>query len=423
MKRFKYSQNSQVLATGNFQELTTVGIVPVVPGDTISGTSLIQTLSESSTKVINNRTYQDVFAFYVPYRLVFEDWPAFIAGDDTVSLPLETDSNASSKQFLTKEYAPTSSIGGFGQVNQLGRRSYNLIWNKFFRPEVSAERAEDATGVALTPLRSTTLNQRLKDSIELLDQTIDTSGATITTGDIRTAFAQDRFDKTRAYYGSKYTDYLAALGVEASWSILDEPELIGMSTNKLKYNITDATSEIAGVDTDPTGEPVYVGSAGGRWQGTQQLRVKKTFCPEHGCVFIMQTVRMDLELTNNKGIFEFFKLDRSRFYSPEFETERKEGWFPYADPVVETELFLEKYDDYRSPVNFTAGTTANQSPAFIEAPGVAAPTQEDILFPDPTNLKALLNDQYPGVELNLSCMHRISKISPVRPSQSVHGVS
>lgn len=420
MKRYKYGLNSQTLTSANFFELVTIGVIPVAPGETIGGKVTSQVLTESSTKVINNRTYNDEFAFYVPYRLVWDYWPEFIAGGTEQTIPELSSSEATWKQFMGRKYTGSSS-GGLSQVNEFGRRAYNLIWNKFFRTPSVDEVSISQTTVLKTPLRSTTLNQRLKDSIDLADQTIDSSGTTITTGAIREAFAQDRFNKTRAYYGDKYTDYLAALGVEASWSILDEPELIGMSHNKLRFNMVDATAELDSVDPTP-GNPDYVGSVGGRWQGTNIMSLKRTFAPEHGVIMFMSTTRMDIELENSKGYFEWLKKDRSRFYSPEFETERKDGWFPYLDTTAETELFLEKYDDYRTGQNLSDGTD-NRNGTWISAPEVLNPTSEDILHPNPIAIQDYLNDQYEGTDINLSQMIRVAKVSPVRPSQSVHGVS
>ena len=417
MKRYKYGLNSQVNTSTDFGQLTCVGVIPVVPGETIGGRSQIKFLSESSQKMVMNRTYADTFAFYVPYRLLWDQWPDFIAGDDTDPIPTVTLPYPTTKMCLVNV---KDSISGVTQLNAFGVFAYNLIWNKFFRAQGVDEVSLGDQEIKDAPLRSTTFHQRLKDEITLQDETIDVSGPTISTGDLRQAFSQDRFKKTRAYYGDKYTDYLAALGVEASWSILDEPELVGMSQKQLKFVSTTATSELDSVDPQP-GVPDTVGSVGGKWEGTNQLNIRRTFAPEHGVIMIMQAVRMELELANQKGTVEWLKTERDQFYSPEFETERKQGWFPYADATTETEMFSEKFDDYRVGHNFY-DIQSGVNGTWIDSPALA-PTSEAILYPDYSNLGLFLNDQYAGIQLNINAQHRISKVSPIRPAQSVHGVS
>ena len=46
----------------------------------------------------------------------------------------------------------------------------------------------------------------------------------------------------RAFYGDRYTDYLRSLGVNASWSVLSEPETIGKIHTDWKYRQIANTS-------------------------------------------------------------------------------------------------------------------------------------------------------------------------------------
>jgi hypothetical protein len=133
MKRFKYGLNNHVTQSSNFGELVCLGITDVNPGETISGTSAVKLLSESATKPILNRTYHDVYAFYVPYRLVWDEWPDFIAGDSPGPIPTLANVANSYQQCLNGR-------GGLPNTafNAFGCRAYNLIWNKFFRTQEAA---------------------------------------------------------------------------------------------------------------------------------------------------------------------------------------------------------------------------------------------------------------------------------------------
>ncbi len=419
MKRFKYGLNSQIFQTSVFQNLTCMNITEVSPGDTVSGSVTSRVISESTSKPIMNRSYFDQFSFYVPYRLLWDYWPEFIAGGTDEVPPTLSSFAQTYRLCLLKGQigAPAPSFNAFGV------RAYNLIYNQFFRdntvPPVDVDTAQTQQRA---PLRATTFNQRLKTAIELEDQVIDSTGPDITTGDIRRAFSQDRFDKTRAYYGNKYTDYLAALGVEASWSILDEPELIGKSSSPLNVVMTDATGEIQNSENPQT--PVYVGSVGSKWQGTNKHTIRRTFAPEHGLIITLGTIRMDTEYANSVGAITNTKLTRDQWYSPEFETERKQAHTPYytTENGLQT-LYTEKYDDLRVGQNIT-DTTDLRNGTWIEQPEQDDLDPAAIRYPDvATAIMPYLNDQYQGIVFNHINLVRLSRQSPVRPAQSVHGVS
>lgn len=419
MKRFKYGLNSQVSQSANFYTLSCIGLIGVVPGDTISGKTTARIISESTTKPVQNRVYNDVYAFYVPYRLLWDDWPSWIAGDDSVTPPTLTASSGGLYQQCLMQ-ASDEVIG----KPAFGRRAYNLIWNKFFRDVSEPERDIDAVGAPATPLRKTQFTRRMLQEINLADQVIQVTDGEFTTGDVRQAFSQDRFNKTRAYYGDKYVDYLAALGVEATWSILDEPELIGASNKNLPYHSVDSTSGDASDDPSPQLQPLA--AMAGRWQGSNTMTIRRTFCPEHGLIMMLQTTRMDLPPNNTVAPAELFKTTRDQYYSPEFETERKQAWTSFFAGTTDT-MYTSKFEDYRVAQNHQRRVEdqSGQNPTQVNGPTIADPVTENALnYFGGSLIDGVLNDQFgPMVQLNLMADHRIARLSPVRPAQSVHGVS
>ena len=132
MKRFKYGLNSQVFQTAQFYALNCVGITEVVPGDTIGGKTTARIISESCLAAYQNCAYNDLYAFYVPYRLVWEEWPEWIAGNTDTPIPLVGGNTGGIYQQCLAE--PTTDTQS---ANSFGKRSYNLIWNKFFRDQGS----------------------------------------------------------------------------------------------------------------------------------------------------------------------------------------------------------------------------------------------------------------------------------------------
>lgn len=112
----------------------------VLPGDTFTlNTTAFARLSTLVTPFMDN-LYLDFFFFYVPNRLVWENWERFCGAQDNPD---------DSTDFLIPQVniADDSAVVGsifdyFGlplgkqmQVSALPFRCYNLIWNEFFRDE------------------------------------------------------------------------------------------------------------------------------------------------------------------------------------------------------------------------------------------------------------------------------------------------
>jgi hypothetical protein len=413
MRRVKYGQNFTINNYAKFFQLIPISLMEVVPGDTLSGKVTARVISDSTNRVIQNRTYMDVYSFYVPYRLVFDEFPAFIAGDTTVSLP--TPPAQGRNQLLTRN------DNGNGNYHTMQLSAYNLIWNQFFRTEDKAEvNIQTNRDVLPTPLRPTTIVQRLKAASELADQTVDTSGSTLTVGAIREAFAKDRYEKIRAFYGSKYTDYLASLGVETTWSILDEPELIGSSNATLPFQTVNSTAE---------GTTDNVGDASGRWQGSSNTTMKRTFASEHGVVITVATVRMDVESVWQ--IYPLFaqKTTYDQFFQPQMTTQRKREWQTFAgDATLEGySAFTEMYDEYRHPQNISVDTIAGNGAYFVRPttaqPGSNAAVPDWFRYIDPDDLDFFNGYYGEDVQYTITGVTRATKVSPVPQSESVRGVA
>ena len=167
---------------------------------------------------------------------------------------------------------------------------------------------------------------------------------------MRRAFAEDRFKKIRGYYGEKYTEYLAALGVKASWSISDEPELIGKASKDWQFSQTNAT--VNGIASGG-GEENYVGDPAGQFQGGHATRIRPTFCPEHGLIMMIGVARM--ETVNDFGNCPpWLGKDRwERYYTPPLDNQLLQTYDSALWPadllgqIPQGQRFME----YRKPSN------------------------------------------------------------------------
>ena len=82
MRRYNYGQNFQAFNSSKMTWLTPLGFFEVAPGDTVSGVLTPDAISDTLKRKVLNRAYYDTYVFYVPYRLLMDDWPDFIGDDE-----------------------------------------------------------------------------------------------------------------------------------------------------------------------------------------------------------------------------------------------------------------------------------------------------------------------------------------------------
>ena len=234
--RNKYGYVCTKMNLANIPDLTPLGYIDVVPGETLSGTVKVNAQSAPAFRNNKNKAYLDAFAFYVPYRLLWDNFPQWITGANSDPIPKVSDlffHNFEARHCL--DY----SVDQYTTHTAWQRRAYNMIGMKFFgyKSEVDdADYISDANAVLPAIQRPSTF--------EVASPPSTVPSAAIPTGtvdDLRAAFAHDTFEKVRAMYGDRYVDYLRALGVQTNWAVLDEPETIGMIHGPWQYRTVNAT--------------------------------------------------------------------------------------------------------------------------------------------------------------------------------------
>ncbi len=117
----------------------------VLPGDSFKlRTSLFARMQTLDVPFMDN-IYMDEHYFFVPNRLIWNNWKAFMGAEDDVSdIPTKDyDSDFTVPQFASGtvgddellEYMGIPEGYNKGQVNSLHARAYNLIWNQWFRDQ------------------------------------------------------------------------------------------------------------------------------------------------------------------------------------------------------------------------------------------------------------------------------------------------
>lgn len=417
MKRFQYRLNDQNTQLGQWGKLVPLKYVEVVPGDTISGTFKTKSRSAITVKPIYSRAYFDLYAFYVPYRILWADWKNFIQGTSNIGafvLPA-----------LAAQRPWNFETHTVGTGNNFLGDAYHHIWNRFFDLKsqsdyASAETIPNTTSAGTSQYwgnwngtsmlnvyrRDTTFDQSLKSESNVRDVDIDVSGPTVTVSELREAFAQERWEKLRDFYGHRYVDYLAAVGVKANWEILDEPECIGVSNNDWQYRTVKSTTTES------------IARAQGYFESEHTINLRKTFCPEHGIIAILAAPRADLFWSGQGTHMAAFRSARDDFYSPEFSM--------YSEQTVDsavvggsTDFVTPKYEEFRKGRNEIGDRTTDVMQTFLNPMTVTTEAALRATVPDTSAFEAEpaepVEGQPYGLEIPIYGESRLTRVSPVTP--------
>lgn len=140
MKRNKFSLSNYKLLSCDMGELIPCGLTEVLPGDSIQqATNILLRCSPLLTPVMHPVDVR-VHHWFVPHRLVWEDWEDFITGgsdgEDTSIFPTITFSGGTGAAVgsLADYLGVTPGVNNL-EVSALPFRGYALIWNEWYRDQ------------------------------------------------------------------------------------------------------------------------------------------------------------------------------------------------------------------------------------------------------------------------------------------------
>ena len=216
-KRTLYSMHHTVATYTNMGKLCPFLIQEVAPGDSWSGScSFLLRLSPLKHAILND-LYIDGFLFYVPHRLVWSDFPDFIADGPmdtpnhsvpTISVPGGSASYV--PMFMRANAGATATL-----YSALRLRAYNLVWNEYFRDEseavITPDQSPGGQGQTVNMRKEywTTLRDNIghAQNIHYFDTNVG-SGTQASALDVLTAVARQKIAIKRETYGSRYIDIL-----------------------------------------------------------------------------------------------------------------------------------------------------------------------------------------------------------------------
>lgn len=412
MKRFKYNMHHQWISAPRIGELRPCFLQEVTPGETWSGKST----AVFRLAPMDVPTYMSlkvcVHFFFVPHRLVWDEFEDVITGADTsTAWPTITYNSVGATDLM--EFGIGNSPTLNPEINALPIRAYNLVYNEHFRNHlIETERSLDAVGVARVRFPSNDYYGGITTELQQgSEETIDTSGATLGVTAIKEAFNRQRFRERRSQYGERYRDYLAAdFGVRTPDSRLDRPEHCarGRTTIGISEVVATATST-----SENTGEYRGHGIAG------MNIRFPKRRFLEHGTLVGVMYARPRLQLKTQHDRM-WLSTDKEDLYQPSLADDRQVNVGIreiYAATGTDTVFGYQARDEWlRSARDVIAGKMkyAAQEPWTAHIPLSSAPTVSflqqvqdyDHLFQDQTSNR---NDLHSFFD------HKIAKLSPIKP--------
>lgn len=160
-KRSKFSLSHYRLLTMKMGYIVPVGLVEVLPGDTIRhATSVFLRLAPMLAPVMHP-CHVTIHTWYVPYRLLWDQWEDFITGGpdglDTSEFPTITAPSGGFGVGSLADYLEIPPKFGGIEVSALPFRAYNLIYNEWYRDQDLENPLEISTDSGADTTTNTTL--------------------------------------------------------------------------------------------------------------------------------------------------------------------------------------------------------------------------------------------------------------------------
>ena len=323
-KRTMYSMHHYVATQGLFGCLVPTMRMEVAPGDTWSGRIGMLIRFSPFKKPLVHDLLVDQYVFYVPHRLVWDQWEDFIAAGPNPDTPIPVPARKAAwfSGFQAHDQSVTvDPDGGDGSRNwnALYLRAYNLCWNEFFRDQNlhalvgpdDVPKPQGTTGTQNIDVWSVASKPHWTNLIRLelevgTAATAPVVSNAVSAADILKAIAEQKLQMKRQTYGTRYVDILRSYGVSVNYAMLQRPELVGVSHSTL--NITDVVS----TDSSQLGVTAGYGVSGAR------LRLRRRSFPEHGTLLGLVVIRPPFI---DQSTIDYLDRDPTyaSFYDPQLE--------------------------------------------------------------------------------------------------------
>lgn len=391
---------------GSMMQLIPVGYHEVVPGDTVSGHVDVHVISQPTFRPVLNRMYLDGYAVYIPFRLLWNEWPDHISRvDDSTTLP--TVANLFPQNF-EKWYCASATTN----VAFL-RRAYNrAFYDHFSYDGYDEEISLDDNSLHTVPMRQSTFERSVSND----PGDIDGEAIGTTTATLRDAFARENAKFAKEIYGEEYADYLRRIGVQSNPGLRDTTESIGKQQTDWKFKTV--------VNNGAAGEE---GDSAGYFSSTVRIPINRTFCGEHGFIALFVCAKGDLFRTDGMEYPILAKQTVEDFWSPDQAIRLIEDWRPRlfnagASLSPNQTFITPAFEDLRKGININADPSGGWGvPAATSMYGAYtgdSDTVDHYRTPASTTWDTFFKSDRMGhgEHFQITAQHRIEKKSPVAPA-------
>jgi hypothetical protein len=282
MQRYNLNLKGGTYTQQDCYRLTPIYRQQVVPGTTANIDAQVNLKTASFTKLITTPCLASVWFFYVPHRLVWDQWTEFISkSEPQVAFP---QSSFLGPNYFDKKW-PTSGIN----VSPLYRRAYKLVYNEYFNSDKNNgyDITDDSNVTVMGDLRNPEqFCSKMRLEAEVQDPEFTVVGSSIPLNEFYRAQMNARSKQRSQMTGDKYVDTLARMGVDASWMIAERPEFLG-TKSKLCAPVLTASTESA-----------TLGQEVSRFNCSLTVDIKGKHFAEHGYIVGVVGLRPILTFTD-----------------------------------------------------------------------------------------------------------------------------
>jgi hypothetical protein len=266
MQRYNLNLKGGTYTQQDCYRLTPIYRQQVVPGSTVNIDAQVNLKTASFTKLVTTPCLASVWFFYVPHRLVWDDWTDFISKS-------EPQTNFIGSTFKGSNYFEKTLNTVSPQVSPLYRRAYKLVYNEYFNTGNGFNVTDDSSVTIMGDLRNPEQYcSKLRLDAEVADPEFTVTGSTIPLNEFYRAQMNARSKQRSQMTGDKYVDTLARMGVDASWMIAERPEFLG-TKSKLCAPVLTASTESA-----------TLGQEVSRFNCSLSIDIKGKHFAEHGYI-------------------------------------------------------------------------------------------------------------------------------------------
>lgn len=376
MRRFSAVMRQQRFTTALPSKLSLLGYTPIAPGTTLNGSSIRITMNS----VVTDQFYLSpmmiqAFSFYVPYRLVWDNWVDFIGSTN----PTENTPRWSA--------APDAWTLGYNGGSTLPYRAFKLVYNEYFGQEIDGRTdtwyADIADDVDYTQKLTRVWDQfqSSASSEDVSDTTLNipVSGATATMSlrELAVSLRNYHRSKNQSLTGDKYVDTMRAMGVDLDWRLQNAPEFLGQTSVIIQPS-----------HVENSGEQAELGAQYSRYKArfNHTLKKRRSFA-EHGVIVDVFAARWavgsnsDLAYTQISNR-EFFSPDTLTEYDTRFGVHPRMHMYRAGRNTTRRDIDFAKFESTNSYVDV--------SPTFTAAPAgplrLAQDATHRLLTPVPPNV-------------------------------------